>query len=63
MFKDKLNEIVKDRGTNIYRLSKETKIPYMTLNDWSHGRTEPKYSNITLIAKHFEVSPGYFFDQ
>lgn len=63
MFKDKLNEIVKDRGTNIYRVSKETQIPYMTLSDWAHGRSEPKYSNIFTIARHFDVKPGYFFDQ
>lgn len=60
MFKDAFNKLIEERETNIFQVSKETKIPVSSMYDWSHGRTKPKFDAIVKIAKYFKVPIEYF---
>ena len=48
--------LLKERGTTVYRVSKATGIAGSTFTDWKNGRSVPKADKMKLIADYFEVS-------
>jgi transcriptional regulator with XRE-family HTH domain len=40
----------------LYKVSKETKIPYSTLSDWKNGKSVPKVDKLQKIADFLNVS-------
>lgn len=60
MFKDAFNKLLEERNTNVFKVSKATKIPVATMYDWAYGRTNPKFESVVAIAKHFDVPLEYF---
>lgn len=40
----------------LYKVSKETKIPYSTLSDWKNGKSVPKVGKLQKIADFLNVS-------
>ena len=43
----------------LYKVSKETKIPYSILSDWKNGKSVPKAEKIQKVADYFNVSMEY----
>lgn len=62
MFKDAFNKLIKERETNISKVSKDTDIPVTTMYDWANGRTKPQFEAVIKLAKHFDVPLEYFSD-
>ena len=52
----RFEELLRSRGTTVYRVSKETGISASTFTDWKNGRSGPKADKMRLIADFFEVS-------
>ena len=50
------DRLLKDRGTTVYRIAKETGIPASTFTDWKNGRSVPKTDKMLKIANFFGVS-------
>ena len=59
MFK-KFEKLLKKRKTTIYRVAKDTGIPFSALYDWKHGRSKPKVDKLVKLAKYFDVPVEYF---
>lgn len=54
-----INELLRQRNMSIYRLSLNSKIPYMTLNDICSGKTKLEKCNaetVYRLAKELQVS-------
>ncbi len=49
-------KLLKENGTSVYRVAKETKIPPSTFSDWKSGRSAPKSEKLMKIADYFGVS-------
>ncbi len=45
-----------EKGTTVYRVAKETRIPASTFSDWKSGRSSPKSEKLMRIADYFGVS-------
>ncbi|MBR6681340.1 MAG: helix-turn-helix domain-containing protein [Clostridia bacterium] len=52
----RFENLLRSRGTTVYRVSKETGISASTFTDWKNGRSVPKADKMRLIADFFEVS-------
>jgi transcriptional regulator with XRE-family HTH domain len=39
----------------LYKVSKETKIPYSTLSDWKNGKSVPKAEKLQKVADYFKI--------
>lgn len=52
----KLLEINK---VSVYKVSKDTGIPYSALSEWKAGRSTPKADKLQKIADYFHVSMEY----
>ena len=48
--------LLKQTGTTVYRVSKETGIAASTFTDWKNGRSSPKADKLKRIAAFFGVS-------
>ena len=48
--------LLKQTGTTVYRVSKETGIAASTFTDWKNGRSSPKADKLKRIADHFGIS-------
>ena len=49
-------ELVSERGTSVYKVSKDTGIPPSTFTDWKNGRSAPKAEKMKRIADYFGVT-------
>ena len=56
----KFEELLKEKGTTTYRVSKATGISGATFSDWKSGRSSPKLDKIKMIADYFGVPIDYF---
>ena len=56
---DVLEKLLKINGTTLYRVAKETGIPYSSLSDWKNGKTTPKQDKMQKLAEYFNVSLEY----
>ncbi len=52
-------ELLKNRGTTAYQVSKATGISTGSLSDWKNGRSSPKADKLQKIADYFGVSVDY----
>lgn len=50
------------RGWTVYRLSKESDIPYSTLCAMLHKATAPSIPTLLRLCRGFDISPSEFFD-
>ncbi|WP_312370863.1 helix-turn-helix domain-containing protein [Lachnoclostridium sp.] len=44
---------------SLYKVAKDTGIPYSTLSDWKNGRSTPKQDKMLKIAEYFGVTLNY----
>lgn len=54
--------LLRNRGTTVYRVAKETGISNSTFSDWKRGRSTPKADKLKLIAEYFGVSLDVMVD-
>lgn len=52
----RFENLLRERDTTVYRVSKATGISASTFTDWKNGRSVPKSDKMRLIADFFEVS-------
>ena len=60
-----IKEIMKDKGISMYRLSKNTGIPYATLNDICNGRARLEKctaETVYRIANELDITVGALLD-
>ena len=55
--------LLKENGTTVYRVSKETGIPASTFSDWKNGRSTPKLEKLKKISAFFGVSIDELLDE
>lgn len=58
---DHIKELCEQRGWTYYRLSKESDIPYSSLNTMLNKRHIPSMHNLIKICKGFEITLSQFF--
>lgn len=56
----KFEDLLKEKNTTTYRVSKATGISGATFSDWKSGRSSPKLDKIKMIAEYFGVPIDYF---
>ena len=52
-------QLLKERGVTVYRVSKETGISQTTFIEWRQGKYTPKADKMQKIADYFDVSVDY----
>ena len=58
----RLERLLEERKISVYKVSKETGIPYTCLFDWKTGRSKPKTDKMLKLAQYFGVSVTYFME-
>ena len=62
-FLEKLDQLIKNENSNKSQLSKESQIPYTTIDGWyKKGYSGLKISTLMKLAAHFDVSLDYLMD-
>lgn len=56
-----IETLCKDRGWSLYKLSKESGIPYSTLNNMMHRTNIPSVPTLQKICNGFGISLSDFF--
>ena len=56
-------QLLVERGTTTYKVSKETGISNSTFSDWKNGRSTPKLDKMQKIAAYFDVSLEYLMGE
>lgn len=56
----KFEDLLKEKNTTTYRVSKATGISGATFSDWKSGRSSPKLDKIKIISNYFGVPIDYF---
>ena len=59
---EKFDSLLREKGTTVYRVAKETGIPASTFSDWKNGRSTPKAEKLSKIARFFDIPLEYFID-
>ncbi|MEG1291652.1 MAG: helix-turn-helix transcriptional regulator, partial [Lachnospiraceae bacterium] len=57
----RIKQLLGDRGWSIYRLAKESKIPYSSINNLFIRNTQPTITTLEKICKGFDMSLPEFF--
>lgn len=58
----RIKELLKERGWSVYRLAKESGIPYSTLNNMFHRpKNTPSAHTLLLICNAFGITLSDFF--
>lgn len=57
----KIKDLLKERNWSIYKLAKESDIPYSSLNSLFLKNNQPTISTLEKICKGFHISMGEFF--
>lgn len=58
----KFADLLAKYNKTIYRVASDTGIATATLYDWKDGRSKPKLDKLMALAKYFDVSVEYFFE-
>lgn len=58
----KLEILLKENETTIYRVAKDIGVSTTVFYDWKRGRCTPKADKLYLIAKYFGVPMEYFME-
>jgi len=48
-------KIIREKGITLYRVSKDTGIPYATLSDWKNGKSQPKLNTLLKICSYLGI--------
>jgi transcriptional regulator with XRE-family HTH domain len=56
------NRCITERAITSYRVATDTNISPMTLSDWKHGKSKPKFDKLIKIAEYLEVDVAVFMD-
>lgn len=59
----RLQQLMDERGWTIYRLAKETGLPWSTLRNIFKRNTDPSIYTLESICKGFGISLPQFFDE
>lgn len=54
-----LEKLMNSNKVTLYKLSKDTGIPYSSLSDWKNGKSVPKADKLMKIAEYFNVTVEY----
>lgn len=57
----KIKELLNERNWSMYRLAKESKIPYSSLNALFQKNNQPTLSTLEKICNGFHISMSEFF--
>ena len=57
-----LEEIIKPKGLNCYKLSKELEIAPSVFSDWKSGKSMPKTDKLVKICNYLSVPLSVFFE-
>ena len=60
--KERLQQLMNERGWTIYRLAKEADIPWSTVRNMFKRNTEPSIQTLEAICKGMGMSLPQFFD-
>jgi transcriptional regulator with XRE-family HTH domain len=52
-------QLIEEKETTAYQVSKATGIPASTFSDWKKGKSEPKMEKLQKISEYFNVSTGF----
>ena len=64
MFTDMLDELMKKKGVNKSTLSKESGIPYTTIDGWyKKGNEDIRLSTLRKLCAYFDVSLDYIMEE
>lgn len=58
---EQIRKICKEQGISVYKLSKESGIPYSSLNNMFNRNTDPSLSTLTKICRGLNISLSDFF--
>lgn len=58
---EQIKKICKEQGISVYKLSKESGIPYSSLNNMFNRNTDPSLSTLTKICYGLNISLSDFF--
>lgn len=58
---EKIRSICKEQGWSIYKLSKESGIPYSSLNNMFNRNTDPSLSTLTKLCHGLNITLSDFF--
>ena len=59
----RMHELLEERGWTIYRLAKESGMPYSSLNNIFVRETIPSVSTLEKICEGFQITLSQFFDR
>lgn len=62
LFSRKLQECLQNSGLTMAELAKKIGVSQATISDWCNGKKAPRFDKIEQLAKFFNVSPTYFFN-
>lgn len=60
---EKFEELLEERQTTAYRVSRDTGIASSTFSDWKSGRSKPKIEKLKRIADYFGVPIEFFLEE
>lgn len=63
IFAQQLEELMKNKGISITKLSADLGVPRQTISNWLNLRRSPQIDSLELIANYFNVSIDYLFDR
>lgn len=59
---EKIEQLLAEHKISLNKLSKQTGIPYTTLQNWRARGSSPRLENVKKIAEFFQVPLEYFSD-
>lgn len=59
----KFDQLLKESGKTIYRVSKDTGINTATLYNWKKGLYKPKADKLVILADYFGVTVDVFISR
>lgn len=61
--KERLQQLMNERGWTIYRLAKESDIPWSTLRNMFKRNTEPSIATLESLCRGMGITLPQFFDE
>lgn len=55
----KLNELIKENRITKYKVAKDLHVSQSTVANWCEGITEPRITQIKILASYFNVTTDY----
>lgn len=59
---DRFLKLIQSKGVTVYRVAKDTGIPYTTFANWKSGKSEPGVKKLYKISKYLGVQMEYFVE-